>query len=354
MTSIFLASVTPYVGKNVVAVGLIEELRRAKKSVGIFKPLGPLPAHVDGAVADEDALFFKKTFNLPEPLEALCPVVLTDQALSQALRGNFKDARDRILGAYQTVAQGKDVVLSVGMGRLSSGLTLGYGMDRFVRDTQARILCVARYQWPTESLDGILHMKELLPEHFAGVVFNRVPPSRVSQVEQAVRPFLKTHGIEVLCVLPEDTILNAVPIAEIIRALNGKVLCAGNNLDQLVEHFSIGAMNVEAAVPFFQRVPHKAVITGGDRADIQLAALQTSTRCLLLTGDLYPNERILVRAEELGVPVVLVSQDTSATIAACERLQGHLTLNSAHKVARARDLIGKGMNWELLKKQTGL
>ena len=93
------------------------------------------------------------------------------------------------------------------------------------------------------------------------------------------------------------------------------MLCAGDKLDQLAEHFSIGAMNVDAALRFFRRVPNKAVITGGDRADIQLAALQTSTRCLILTGDLYPNERILTRAEEMGVPVVLVSQDTS-TVAA--------------------------------------
>ena len=56
---------------------------------------------------------------------------------------------------------------------------------------------------------------------------------------------------------------------------------------------------------YFRRKPNKAVITGGDRADIQLAALETSTRCLILTGNLYPSPAVLNRAEELCVPVLL-------------------------------------------------
>ena len=36
----------------------------------------------------------------------------------------------------------------------------------------------------------------------------------------------------------------------------------------------VGAMSVESALSYFRRKPNKAVITGGDRADIQLAALE--------------------------------------------------------------------------------
>ena len=64
MQPIFLASVTPYVGKNVVALGLAEKFRREKKSVGFFKPIGPLPVHEAGRVVDEDAVFFRKVLGL--------------------------------------------------------------------------------------------------------------------------------------------------------------------------------------------------------------------------------------------------------------------------------------------------
>ncbi len=351
MLPILLASVTPYVGKNVVALGIAEKFRREGKSVGFFKPIGPLPTMVDGRMVDEDAVFFHKVLGLSEPLEAICPLVLSDQALADALRGAQGDARQKILSAYKAVSQGKDIVMSVSMGRLSCGLTFGYSMDRFAADIKARVIVVARFRWPAETLDGILHMRTMLPDQFVGVVFNRVPASKAQQIAQAVQPFLKAQGVDVLGCAPDDTILNAVPVSELVEGLDGKVLCAGDKLNQLAEHFSIGAMNVEAALRFFRRLPNKAVITGGDRADIQIAALQTSTRCLILTGDLYPNERILTRAEEMGVPVILVGQDTSTVAAICEQLRGHLSLQSEQKTARAIELMDGCMNWELLRKR---
>ena len=354
MLPVFLASVTPYVGKNVVALGLAKKFQQEKKSVGYFKPIGPLPVHSAGVLTDEDAVFFKKALSLAEPLDALCPVVLNDQTLAHLLRGTLGDVRERILAGFRQVAQGKDVVITVGMGRLSCGRALEYPMQKFVRDIEAKVVVVERYQWPVEALDGILHIKGLVPERFAGVIFNRILGSRASHIDQAVRPFLKTHGVEVLGIIPDDTILGAVPVADLVEALDGRVLVGGDKLDVLAEHFSIGAMSEEAALRFFQRIPNQAVITGGDRADIQLAALQTSTRCLILTGDLYPNERILTRAEELGVPVILVGQDTSTTIEICEHLRGHLTLQSERKIARASEITGACMNWDLLHKRLGI
>ena len=113
-------------------------------------------------------------------------------------------------------------------------------------------------------------------------------------------------------------------------------------------------MNPDAALRFFQSVPNKAVITGGDRADIQLAALQTSTRGLILTGDLYPNERILTRAEELGTVVLLVPHDTATTVERCEQLHGHMSLRSERKIARVSELIEECVDWGTLRKNLGI
>ena len=148
--------------------------------------------------------------------------------------------------------------------------------------------------------------------------------------------------------------LGAVPISEIAEILNGVVLCAANKLDGLVEHFSIGAMQADAALRVFQRVPNKAVITGGDRSDIQLAALQTSTRCLILTGALHANERILTQAEESGVPVILTAKDTSSTAELCESLHGHMSLNSDRKIARVGEVLDRNVNWEALYAALGI
>ena len=65
--------------------------------------------------------------------------------------------------------------------------------------------------------------------------------------------------------------------------------------------------------------PNKAVITGGDRPDIQLAAMETSTRCLILTGNIRPEAQIISRAEEEGIPILSTHHDTMTTI---ERIEG--------------------------------
>ncbi len=77
------------------------------------------------------------------------------------------------------------------------------------------------------------------------------------------------------------------------------------------------------------------MITGGDRSDIQIAALETPTRCLILTGELRPRHTVLARAEELGVPVLLVAEDTLTTVATIENLLGKLRVREPRKAEHA-------------------
>ena len=76
----------------------------------------------------------------------------------------------------------------------------------------------------------------------------------------------------------------------------------------------------------------KALITGGDRSDIHLVALETATRCLILTGNLRPMPEVVRRAEELGVPVLLVRQNTLEVVEAEPVVKGQ-TATSSYKPA---------------------
>lgn len=354
MVPVLLASISPYAGKNVVALGMACKLRDDGKKVGYFKPIGPMAVREEGVMVDEDAVFFKKVLHLGEPLDALCPVVLDDETMAEIFRQKVDQPKQRILTAFKAVSQNKDIVISVSMGRLSCGRSFGYSMAQFIADTDAKLIVVDRYRWQMESMDGLLLMKEGVKERLAGVIFNHIPRSQMSQLTQAVEPYLASQGIPVLGVIGEDSLLCAVPVSQIVEALEGRVLCAGEKLEELVENFCIGAMNTTAALRVFRRVPRKAVITGGDRADIHLAALETDTRCLILTGGLYPNERILARAEDKGVPVILVSADTSRTAEVCAWLHRNTGLQSEHKVARITALAKTQLHWDKINEALGI
>lgn len=354
MIPVFVASVGPFAGKHVVELGLAERFRNDGMRVGFFKPIGTDPTRLEDRAVDGDAMFFKRVLGLDENPDDICPLVVTEEAIARAMRGDYADAVDRIMSAYQRVIANKDVVVIGGPVRLCSGMLFGYYPERFIQETGAKALITEKFRYPVEALDSILRARDLLGDAFSAVIFNRISHSQRRRIETSVTPFLEGRGIEVCGIIPDDPVLGAVPMAEVVDALDGRVLCAAEVKDVLIERFCIGAMNMEAALRIFRRIPNKAVITGGDRPDIQLAALETSTRCLILTGNLYPNERILARAEEHKVPVVLVSTDTLTTVETCDKLGGHLSLHSETKRTRVAKLTEEYIDFKKLCAKFGI
>ncbi len=354
MIPVFIASVTPFSGKHTLSLGLAKKFMDEGLKVGYFKPIGLSPRRQNEILLDEDTIFFKAALKLEEGFEEICPTVVTDEMLSQAFRGVLSGLREKTLEAYERVSQGKDIMIICGAGRLSSGSIFGYPASAFIKDVQAKTVVAEQFRYRLEALDGLLHAQGVLGELLIGVVFNRILKGKRSQIDNAVRPFLQSHGIDVLGIIPQDKVLGAVSLADMVEAINGQMLVGESEQDILIERFSIGAMNVDAALRHFRHVRNKTVITGGDRADIQLAALETSTTCLILTGDLYPNERILAKAEELGVPVVLTPYDTLKTVEQCERLAGHMSLRSAKKIRRAAELVAESIDFDMLNARLGL
>ena len=135
-----------------------------------------------------------------------------------------------------------------------------------------------------KSVDALLDAQKQLGEKLAGVVLNGVLPQEVEKVKNEIIPSLKDLGIEVFGVMPKSPLLRSVTVGELVRRLDAQVICCPEKDQLLVETLSIGAMGVNSAMEFFRRRRNMAVVTGADRTDIQLAALEASTQCLILTG----------------------------------------------------------------------
>jgi uncharacterized protein len=354
MITIFMASVSPFSGKNVVCLGLAQRLRAEGKRVGYFKPLGLLSERREGSAGDDDALLFKEALQLSEPVGVLCPLALTHENFMAALRGELGDVRKLTMAAFNKAAENKDVMIVKGMGRLSAGTFLGYAEHQFIKETAAVTVVVDKYAYPIDALDGLLHVKSIIGDRMIGAVFNRIAAGKVEEINNSVRSFLKSREIDVLGAVPADPVLAAIPLAELTEILRAKVLCASRTQDVLIENFLIGAMNSDAALSYFQRTPNLAVITGGDRADIEMAALAANAKCLILTGGLLPNERVLMEAERQGIAVLLVQTHTSATLEACERSGGRLSLRSPRKLQRVNEVVGANLDFGALYRKAGI
>ena len=355
MKSLFIGSISPYAGKNLTCIGIAKKYQKQGKKVGYIKPIGIYPAMAEGVLTDEDAIFYKKMLGLSEPLYLLCPVVLTSEIIDKALEGKQNKLEQKISESFDKVAKGKDLVLINGTDKLYSGSFLGIPEIKLIQKLKTKVLLVDSLSLNEyESCDAFLNAHSILRDKLLGVILNRIPANRKDYIVSKVVPFLKKNNIDTIGVITEDPILKAATIKELVQALEGKVLCCQDKLDGLVENFMIGAMTVESALRYFRRVPNKAVITGGDRSDIQLAALETSTKCLILTGDLYPNQMIISKSEEFGVPIVVVPTDTLTAVDRFESLLGHMSLRSESKIARAQEVVEKSLNFGLLSKKLGL
>jgi len=351
--SLYLASVTPYAGKSLAALAIGLHLRDAGLRVGYFKPIGTLPHTARGVTTDEDAFFISERLNPGAPLDALCPVLLTPDLLSRSLDGDLAEFRSRVRDAYARVAEGRDVVIIGGVGTLARGSLLGLSAPAVAELLDTKVLVLAKLISPA-SVEEVLLARRLLGERFVGVVFNFVGPAEEEALRGEMERYLESHGTPVLGVIPRDELLSGTTVRELVEHLPAKLLCCEKALDEMIIHFVIGAMGVSSAARYFRQLGEKAVITGGDRADIQLAALQTPTKAIILTGNIYPSAVITRRAQQLGVPLLLAPHDTLATVERVEQITGRLRVRESAKVDRGKALFEKHVDLARIRAVVGL
>jgi BioD-like phosphotransacetylase family protein len=107
-------------------------------------------------------------------------------------------------------------------------------------------------------------------------------------------------------------------------------------------------MTIESALKYLRRAANKAVITGGDRADMTLTALESGTSVLILTGGLYPDVSVLSRASEKKVPVILVPFDTFTAIDKLHDISRRLRYDDEQGIRLAKDNVAQFCQWQLL------
>jgi uncharacterized protein len=351
MIPILIASNTGYSGRTFVSLGLAMKLKELGYQVGYLKPIGRSPIAKRGKVFDADGLFIKETLGLSEAPEILSPFVRTYESQTLIYEGGIGDVRKKVLNAFEALKK-NDFVIIGGASDLFEGSLLGIDALALLRDVKGRLLLVEpwRGEVSAETLYGVSRM---LGDRFAGGVINKVPVAATDYVRETVRPYLEKQGVTVFGVIPRDRLLEAVSVGRLNDILNGKVLCCEDRLDELVENFLIGAMDVDSALNYFRRTPNKAVITGAYRADIQLAALETSTKCIILTGGLPTNEVVLGKARSRGIPILSVPDDTFSAINKIELQMGKTGIREKRKIERLKELMNEGFDIKRFLKSVG-
>ena len=349
MIALYISSTAPYSGKSALCVGLGRRFQKDGYTIGYMRPVTTVKTCIGECVVDKEAELMLQTLGLKDPVKAIWPVCFDSPTIEAVLRGEGEDYRKLVKDAFAEVSQNKDIVLVEGGSRCVQGLAAGISCQEITALLRAKVLVVDKYDVSIASVvDNLLGYKKRLGDKVLGAVLNAVPRHQLDFVEQLVVPFLEEQDVPVYAVLPLEKIFSAVSVGELSEALQGEIICRPDLTHALVENLMVGAMSVDSALTYFRRKLNLGVITGGDRPDIQLAALETSTKCLILTGNLHPSPLILSRAEEAGVAIILVKHDTMTTVQLAEEVFGKPRFHQEQKIERFERMLAERFDFSRL------
>lgn len=349
---LLIGSIEPYSGKSGTILGLGRQLQERGLAIAYGKPMGTATNDEQVIEQDADVQFIAEALGLKG--DQICsPLVMLNKAtIENRLQGH--DSTNYTV-ALKTALQKieADIVLLEGPSNLGEGNLFNLSFADLLPTIDLEVILVARYHSPLV-VEGLLKAKQELGDRFLGVVINDIPEDAIAETQNFIQPFLEKQGIPVFGLLPQHYLLRSVSVREISRQLKAKVLCRADRLDLMVETLSIGAMNVNSALEYFRQGYNKAVVTGGDRTDLQLAALETSTSCLILTGHVPPQPLIISRAEDLEVPILAVNLDTLKTVEIVDQAFGTVRLQESIKVDCIQQLMADHFRFEDFLTKIGL
>lgn len=330
-------------GKTSLAVGLALKFRQEGYRVGYFKPVGNFGG--SESRMDEDGLLMKEILHMEQPVETIVPYLAGPAYLSGY--SNRCESLAAIRQAYEAVAKDKDLVI---IGGASFPHIMGcLDLDAVSLALEFKAAPLLTINITNDfSIDEALFIDNFLTckgLNVLGNVFNNVPLHLMAKTEGVYRPIFEERGFQTLGIIPKKVELTAPTIKEYYEVLGGEILTGNEKMDRIVEDVIIGAMSMESAMGYLRRAANKAVITGGDRSDVALAALETNSSALILTGGLYPDVKVVAKAEDKGIPVILVHYDTYTTIEKTSNIARKIRVNDDKAIRTAIQNIEKHVDW---------
>jgi hypothetical protein len=317
LAAIYVVSRDKGAGKTTIGAGLGGFLKDNGQRVGYLRLVG--------AENGGDAAFMKQLWNLSEAAAALCPPA---------------DDVKKIKEAYQKVSAGKDRVIIEGRLGQSAEDKVSQAAYEIAGVLAAKVIVIEAYaEPPTDFVDSY----KGFGENLVGVVLNKVPKSQLARVQaEAARRF--GAGLKLLGVVPEDRALAALTVGELAAALGGKILNSAEKSAELVEDYMLGAMVVDSGLGYFGRKSRKAVVVRCDRPDMQLAALETATTCLVLSNAGEPVYHVREKAENRGIPIIATGSSTEAIVVGVEEALARAHFAAEKKLPRLGELVKQHLN----------
>lgn len=315
--AVYIATTEPNSGKSIISLGLMQILLGKTAKVGYFRPViddfekGKIDNHIRTILTHFEVDL--------KPKDAYA------YTRSEVVRLKNQDRDDEIINhiihKFKAIEERFDFVLVEGSDFSGEGNIIEWDTNVLIAKNlgiPAILITSGKDKTIDESLSHLYMAYDSFKEkgvEILMVVANKVAPEYIEEVISLLK---KKFPKKVLSgAIPLNQLLGNPTIKEIVQELEAKVLFGREYLNNQVNGFSVGAMQLRNYLTHLKK--DSLVITPGDRADIILGALQANISAnypnlsgIVLTGGLVPEPPIIKLIEGLSdvIPIISVEGGT--------------------------------------------
>ena len=315
--AIYITTIESNSGKSLVSLGILRMMLNKSSKVGYFRPIinksnnSNFDDHTNTAI---------KYFNLNIKYED-CYTYEQSEIVALLSEGKSDEIIQKIINHYKKLEANFDYVLIEGTDFSGDGGFTEVDVNLMIAKNLGVPVLIVGAGNGKKKQDFIntmqLTYKSFIKKDVAviGLIANKIEVDELDFISQELK---KNIPSEVhIDVIPKINFLACPTVKEVVEVLQGKVLFGHQFLDNSIESFSTGAMQLRN---YLTRIKENSlVITPGDRADIILGALQANASTnypkisgIILTGDLLPEDSILklIDGVQATVPIIAVEGGT--------------------------------------------
>ena len=327
MKKLVVTSAREDAGKTTSIIGLG---KRMGGKMGYMKPFGDKLYYKKKRLWDYDSVSIARIFNLEEEPEDMS---IGFEHSKLMYMYDKKSIVEKVRESFKNISNGKDIVFIEGCKDIVYGTSVGLDSFSVAKYLDAPMLLIL--SGTDENIfDDAIRCKEIADAkgvEIIGAILNKV--KNKEDWEEINSKKLEDEGIRILGVIPYMKELTTFTAKLVAEQLFAKVIAGEDGIENEIENVFIGAMSVSDAIknPLFSK-PKKLIITSGDRTDMIIASLEENTSCIVLTNNIVPPSRIIEKADENKIPLLLVPWDTYTTAKRVERIKPWISTKEEKKL----------------------
>jgi phosphate acetyltransferase len=346
--TVFITSTEPYSGKSIISLGLINMLVGKAQKIGYFKPIVSRSTEEGKSDHIQTVLSY---FDLPVSYEDAQAFTWQD-AMHQSENESQGEMIDTIIRKYKKLEDKYDFTVIEGSDYQGDGTAFEFEVNASIaKNLGAPVIVVISGENKTtaqiaNSAITVVRNFESREIQVLALVANKISEQQIDDVRELLAVQLPESVI--VTIIPAMRGLQAPTMKEIYESLDAKLLFGAERLNNQVDNFVTGAMQVPNFLNFIKE--NVLIITPGDRGDIIIAALQANLSTsypqiagIILTADTMPEEPIirLIEGLQTVVPILAVKTGTFQTTTEVGNIRSKITADNTKKIQLAIDVFNK-------------